>query len=660
MKKIILKSLKLRNFKGIEEFTFTPNEELTSIFGTNKVGKSTLLPCSLIWLFWGKDQFDRKDYQIKTLDENNVPIPQIEHEVCGVFLIDGEETKLQRIFKEKWTKPRGAENEILTGHVTKFLWNNVPLNLGEYTNKLTEIICDEILFKMITNPLFFNNDKMMPWLKRREVLTQIVGGEESDQSITESDPKFTELFNKLTNKSLVEYKKEIANKKKLLKEKKEEIPARIDELSRNTPKEPEEGYPAIEKEIEVQNGRVAAIEDKITDKTKGTEQFYLDKTKRVEEIGKLKVRKSEIEQAARESNSKKSFAFNTKTREFTSSVALYEQSIQKDSDEIVRKKAKATLIEKQLPPLRAEIKRLGEQEFTFDENLAECPTCKRRFEESDVTAKENELRDNFNTDIAQKQSDINIKGKALSEEVDSLKMEILDHEANIELAMEELDSIQKEALEHKNSAVGFATMESIVAKDIEYTKLLSDIKAIEFENNQAEPIVDVSVLTKEKEDLGVLIDELKEKLSTKKAIDDAEVRKQELLDDQKNYAQQIADLEKDEFVIENFEKVKSDRIENPINDLFKTVRFKLYKTQLNEGLDPCCECLINGVPFAAANSADMIKSGIEIINVLNEYFQISLPIVVDNAEAVVTPLPETSNQLIKLYASEKDLILRVE
>jgi len=658
MKTIILKSLELRNFKGIKDFTLNPNQELTSIFGTNRSGKTTLQN-ALIWLFWGKDQYDRKDFNIKTLDENNIAISQIEHEVCGVLLINSEENKLQRIYKETWSAIRGEDTTRLTGHTTNFLWNNVPMNLGEYTAKLTEVICDEILFKMITNPLFFNNEKMMPWLKRREVLTQIVGGEESDQSIAESDPKFTELFDKLTNKSIIEYKKEIANGKKLLKEKKDEIPARIDELARNTPAAPEEPYPFIQDEITKLQKEIVAIDLKIHDKTKGTEQFYLDKTSRVEKIGKLKVKKSEIEQAARESNSKTSLEHNQKQREYTDLCANIQKAIDSDSEEIVRKKAKAKLLDESLPPLRKKIEGLEKLEFFFDEKLASCPTCKRRFEEGDVEAKETDLRDRFNADIVKQTNDINIEGKAKKAEIETLKEEILVHEANIDLAREELSETQKEAVELKNSATP-STVDGKLATNKGYTLLCEDIKKLEFENNQAEPTVNVDNLNIEHNSLSDKVKELEKVLATQEAIDKSAIRKQELLDDQKNYAQQIADLEKDEFVIENFEKVKSDRIEKPINDLFKTVRFKLYKTQLNEGLNPCCECLINGVPFAAANSADQIKSGIEIINVLNEFFQVSLPITIDNCESVVTPLPETSNQLIKLYASEKDLTLRVE
>ena len=658
MKEIILKSLVLRDFKGIKEFTFTPNQELTSVFGTNKSGKTTLQN-SLIWLFWGKDKLDRKDYQIKTLDENNVPISQIEHEVCGVFLIDGEETKLQRIYKEKWTKSRGEENESLTGHVTDFFWNDSPKNLGEYTTKLKEVICDEVLFKMITNPLFFNDDKIMPWLKRREVLTNVVGGEESDQSIAESDPKFKELFDRLTNKSLTEYKKEISSKKKKLDEAKKQIPARIDELARNTPEAPEKGFDAIEDTRKVTSGAINDIDSLIMDKTKGTEQFYLDKTKRVEEIGTLKVKKSEIEQAAKEQNSKASLEYNSKTKELDDSVALYQKSIDRDSGDIKRNKASNDSTKEQLPPLREEIKQLGKQEFIFDENLAECPACKRRFEEDDISARENELRDNFNTHIAKKIEAINIKGKYFASSIKTINGEILELEANVELAKEEMKAAKDEVAEHKGSTI-IPTIESILLLSTEYILINDGISKLEFENNQVEPKVNVDDLNAEEIKLSKEVDELDRILATKDTIDKAATRKQELLDDQKKYAQQIADLEKDEFIIENFEKAKSDRIEKPINDLFKTVRFKLYKTQLNEGFSPCCECLINGVPFAAANSADQIKSGIEIINVLNKFFQVSLPVVLDNAESVVTPLPETSNQLIKLYASEKDLTLRVE
>jgi hypothetical protein len=73
-------------------------------------------------------------------------------------------------------------------------------------------------------------------------------------------------------------------------------------------------------------------------------------------------------------------------------------------------------------------------------------------------------------------------------------------------------------------------------------------------------------------------------------------------------------VEKVQFVIERFNKLKIDTLESKINEKFKFVKFRMFETQINEA--ECCEALINGVPFSDANTASKINAGLDIINTL--------------------------------------------
>ena len=66
-------SLKLKNFKGIKELKIDFNCQNTNIYGANATGKTTIFD-AFKWLFFDKDSSDRKDFNIKTLDNNNNPI----------------------------------------------------------------------------------------------------------------------------------------------------------------------------------------------------------------------------------------------------------------------------------------------------------------------------------------------------------------------------------------------------------------------------------------------------------------------------------------------------------------------------------------------------------------------------------------------------------
>ena len=65
MKQVVLKSLTLCNFKGEKERTTNFNADVTTITGGNGMGKSRHFD-AFIWLLFGKDTQDRKDYEVKT------------------------------------------------------------------------------------------------------------------------------------------------------------------------------------------------------------------------------------------------------------------------------------------------------------------------------------------------------------------------------------------------------------------------------------------------------------------------------------------------------------------------------------------------------------------------------------------------------------------
>ena len=653
MKKITLKSLELKFFKGIKELKVDLNK-VTNIYGTNKSGKTTLVN-SVIWLFWGKDILDRKDFQIKTLDANNVPLHKVQHEVCGVFDIDGDEFKLQRIYKEKWQTKRGEENDSLVGHETNFFINEVPKSLGDYVNKLKELIGDEMLFKMLTNPLFFNGDNFA-WGTRRDILVSVIGGERSDKEI--GGEKFKELFDKLSNKSIEEYKREITNKKKKLKESIDDIPVRIDELKRNTPELPKSSIEDINKGIEKLKNEIIEIDKKILDKSKVSEEYFERVNKRVRDIGKLGNFCLEVENKAKLKISENSGDSTISLSELNKKLLQLNQSIDDDGQEITVNNSRIKLTEDFLEKLRGDIGELNKREFVFDEDKAVCPTCERKLDDGDISAKREELLANFNTSKVEDGEKINELGKQKKSEIERLTKKNEELENTIELAKEEIVEVRKEITELK-SPKKKQSIESILAENKEYQEALALIGKLERENQEPEPIIDTSDLVEYKGFKQDEIDSLNKELGIFEQIEKSDIREGELLKEQRGLSQQLSLLQKDEFTIEEFTRLKISSVEKPINNLFKTIKFKLFETQLNEGLKECCDCLIDGVPFLAANNAAQINAGIEIINVLNEHFGVSLPIWVDNRESVVE-LTETDNQLINLYVSKKDLTLRVE
>ena len=121
----------------------------------------------------------------------------------------------------------------------------------------------------------------------------------------------------------------------------------------------------------------------------------------------------------------------------------------------------------------------------------------------------------------------------------------------------------------------------------------------------------------------------------------------------------IARIEKSLFAIEEFTRFKARFLEESINSHFRLASFRLFREQNNGGLEERCDACFGGIPWSGLNNAMRVNLGIDIINTLSRHFGVSVPLFLDNAEAV-TRLEECGAQVIRLAVSPGDALLRTE
>jgi len=253
---IKISNLKLKNFKGIKNLEINFEGKNANIYGKNATGKTTVFD-AFKWLFFDKDSSDRKDFNIKTLDENNKPIHFLEHEVEAILLIDGVDMTFKKMLKEKWVTKRGETQQEFSGHETSYWIDEVPVKKKDYEEKINSLV-PESLFKLITDPLYFN--KQLKWQERREILTNISGNQITDEEILNANEEFKTLQQNLNGRSIEDYKKVIQSKIKELNNQKESIPIRIDELTNTLVTEHNINYDELEKQKETYNQELKKIE----------------------------------------------------------------------------------------------------------------------------------------------------------------------------------------------------------------------------------------------------------------------------------------------------------------------------------------------------------------------------------------------------------------
>ena len=139
----------------------------------------------------------------------------------------------------------------------------------------------------------------------------------------------------------------------------------------------------------------------------------------------------------------------------------------------------------------------------------------------------------------------------------------------------------------------------------------------------------------------------------------ARQRVDELMEQARKASEALENLDAMLFLIEDFSRYKAHFVEDSINGLFEHATFRLFKEQINGGLEECCDVVYKGVPYNSLNNGARINIGIDIIKTISTRTGVSVPLFVDNAEAV-TDLWDSGSQQIRLVVAEsaKELTIR--
>lgn len=637
-------NLKLKNFKGIKDLEIVFDGKDTNIYGRNATGKTTVFD-AFKWLFFDKDSNDRKDFNIKTLDENNNPIHYLEHEVEATLIIDGQDMNFKKMLKEKWIKKRGQEQQEFSGHETNYWIDEVPIKKKDYEEKINSII-PESLFKLITDPLFFNNQ--MSWKERRELLINISGSTITDDNILNSNEKFTTLKENLDGRSIEDYNKVLAAKIKELNNDREKIPIRIDELTNTLITEHNINYEDLENEKRMCNEKLQKIDAEMMDiQTRAKENI-----KKADQLG---IAKNELNNLKFRLEVEHNSKYSQESMNLQNEKALIEKQLRHKREEYESRGQKIEQDTKRKEELYTKWDEINKLTLEFDPDKFICPTCKRELEAEQIEEKKKEMENNFNNHKRTEKDAINTEGKTINARLDEnttareqLQKEITELDERLEKINKKLDTIENQKAVEKEFDVTLVPEYQEKQKEVDkLQEMVNQIVAddtTEIQNRKSNIIQQINSIDKQLNDRDV-----QEK--TKDRIEELEKQEEDI-------AQMVQELESQQFQIEEFTKTKVELLENAINSNFEIVNFRLFKTQINGGLEECCDTLVNGVPYSDVNNAHKIIAGLDIIKTLSRFYNNSAPIFIDNRESINT-LCTINAQIISLVVTT-DSKLRIE
>lgn len=620
-----LLKLNLQNFKGIRNSEFDFGGIDATIYGDNATGKTTVFD-SLCWLLFGKDSLDRADFEIKTL-ENGEPIHKVNHEVEAEFLNDdGNSFTLRRVYREKYSSPRGGDTK-LTGHTTDYFINEVPVKEKEYKQYINDVIAEDV-FKLITNPLYFN--EQYSWQNRRKLLLEMCG-DVDDASVINSKDELKRLTELLNGRSVDEQRKIIASKKTVINKELDMIPVRIDEALRNKA-DIAASQTKLTTDIETLNKSINELENQKATIINGFSST--EKRSKIDEIGRqLKARQSEVLSIYNSEKQRKRGEYEA----LLTQLKIIESEHDRYTDRAYDLAKDIERESKRIETLQAEFDTFNAQEF----NKETCPTCGQPLPED----KQAELEAAFNSEKAAKLEE----WQALIESAKKLKA---NYEEQREVLIVKADGLIKE-IEDKTKAYEskFKEYESYLEPNVEddpdYKELKAELFLLELDEGEEADDKEVARLDEEISSVKEKRAALETELNKYTLNADIQKRVIELESQQQKLASEKNLLDETSFLIDEFVKAKVDMLEESINSHFEYARFKMFNVLVNGNIEECCETTYKGVPYRSMNNAARMNVGLDIINALTKFYNVTAPVFIDNAEAV-TDFIKCNSQTIKL------------
>jgi len=640
MANITLTRLTLDNFKGCRHFEFAPMGENVTIAGDNATGKTTILD-GWLWLLWGKDSRGRKDFDIKPLDENgNVADHDAITAVTAELSVDGTPRSLKRTYAEKWTTRRGRAEPVFDGHESEYYVDQVPVKKNAFDEAVAGL-ADEEHFRLLTSVTWF--PEQMKWQDRRALLFSLAGIQ-SDEEIMETDSRFQPLIEALGGRSVADYRKILSAKRKGLVTTKTDLPARMDEQAMIVKELDRIDFGSLRAQRQAMAGRVAEKDQALT------------VLKSEDPTAALRLERAELEAKGLKLDAENQI-FRAGQTSDTSGRDAIRRSIADLTLAIDQKNASVKALEADMEHYKGKVEGyrmdwLAENAVEFDAPDT-CPTCGQKLPKTRMEA----ARKSFEKSKAEKLRAIEAAGEEANDRIDRIHEQIeTEKQAAAELFAKRN---QREAeLAAIPEAAPVEDLPDYAAKKAEIVKAVESldgkIQAARKPKKTAE-----ETLIREIDGIRQDMEQLSAAIAQETRLNAARQRIEELRNQAVTASKALEELDGMLFLMEDFSRYKAEFVEESVNGMFDCASFRLFREQINGGLEECCDVVFQGIPYGSLNNGARINIGIDIIKTISQKTGVTVPLFVDNAESVTALWPSGSQQ-IRLVVDEnaKELTIR--
>lgn len=646
--KITFRKIEIKNFKGVKDLTIEFSPLVTNILGANHTGKTTTAD-AIFWVLFGKNSEGLSLFGIDPKDENNNVINRLENSVTLTISADNRELVLKKVRKETWGKSKGQLEEILTGHTTECYINGNKHTIKDYQAEVNAL-CNEALFRAITNPAYFPSLKAE---EQRALLIKMVGDIPLSEIAKQKD-EFKQLIDKLDGQDLKEYRSHLSYQIKGIKTEMESIPNKITENQQILQglSDGETDFAAIRKRLNEIDEDIKKYDDQLQDASAKLSQDYEKKATQRQLVNSLKYQQQEIVNKIESENRAKRAEHENAQNVILQKLKDTEHSRDMKADALRMKKQELQQIELRTDDFRKKWEDVESKSFVWNEDQEICPHCGQRLPSENIEELKEKAHEQWTVRHMAEQDRLDVEAKALKDAKQRIEAELNELQTKIDMLTTEVSSLQCQENEQKAYKV-----EQVDFHDNDDWKHLSQqIEQQEAKLNEMCKDGESSTTQTIKDNKQELIrqrDELNLSLSKEKLIAEREERIEQLTTQMKQLNQQLTDLERKDYTAANLELASIQNLEERVNKLFILIKFKMFETLLNGSTKPTCVLTMHGVPYNDLSNSEKINAGIDLIRAMNTYNDMYAPIIIDNAESCNDILP-TSCQQIRLVVSRDE------
>lgn len=673
--KIRIKSLDLENYKKFDKASFRFFDR-TKISGKNKEGKSTIMN-AYMEILTGKEVDGTQPDGIRPhgSDGEDLNRSDVIREV--VLDIDGKETTIRKITKQKWRKPHGQTEEVLDGNTVSYEidgFSYAPKKFEEYMNGLA----DPEIMLMCSNPNPFLSILKKSTADARKVLEKLSGF--SLEEFLAKNPQYAEVSDFTKGHSVEDTMKKL---RKQLNDQKKKLTQKDTELKYEQTRD--SGVQIETSDLELAKGEWREKIKEIDRQEQALDEAVKAYDSANDVLLSLKARLNEVIVGAgtglreqRANLDQKISELNIQNKCYANDLKMAEMDLKHSYMGIERHKA-------ELEKARADYSTASQKTFDetklheieveqFDEDSLICPECgqvrpeaqrinlRETFEQSKARriAEQEKAKELFNTELSimldgitgignKAADDLKVaqeSKKEAEQNIAEVRKQILETSAEIEKLCGELDKLPK-AVDLSGNA--------------EYQELSEQIKKKEFAlstmDNGSEKRMEL------RQQRNQYMDEIsKLDAQIQKANADEEQKQRKLAELKAGFDKQkqtVADIERQIDVISQFSIEKNAALAEKINPFMDGFKFNFLTYTLENNPVECCQIIRNGTEYSNLNYSDRLLVETAMIRGFQKMNNLDLPIWIDNSESINDErIPELDTQMIVLKVTDNEL--RVE